>query len=252
MKGEWAEYRDRLGVINVSRLRNGFTLIELLVVIAIIAILAAILFPVYSSTKAKALQSSCSSNIKQIVMALIRYADDWNGTLPGLNAFGDLVDASNTKPNRGPLWQYVKSTEVFKCPAQIWKRNPINSLSPHKFNYTYTMNGYMTIAERDRGLADYVGEKVSKSRNPSRTILLVDENCDETKNEGQYVVNDALFIWEDRTGDRHPGSEHVTMINGVRYLCSGSAPVGYLDGHNGIVPGLIKWQSPEGKALFYK
>ncbi len=236
----------------MSRLRNGFTLIELLVVIAIIAILAAILFPVYSSTKAKALQSSCSSNIKQIVMALIRYADDWNGTLPGLNAFGDLVDASNTKPNRGPLWQYVKSTEVFKCPAQIWKRNPTNSLSPHKFNYTYTINGYMTIAERNRGLADYVGEKVSKSRNPSRTILLVDENCDETKNEGQYVVNDALFIWEDRTGDRHPGAEHVTTINGVRYLCSGSATVGYLDGHNGIVPGLIKWQSPEGKALFYK
>jgi hypothetical protein len=109
----------------------------------------------------------------------------------------------------------------------------------------------MTISERDRAAADYEGEKLSKSKNADKTVLLVDENCDETKNEGSYVVNDALFIWEDRTGDRHPGAEHLTTINGSRYLCSGVAPVGYLDSHIGVVPGLIKWQSEEGLAIFH-
>jgi prepilin-type N-terminal cleavage/methylation domain-containing protein len=232
-------------------MRKAFTLIELLVVIAIIAILAAILFPLYSSTKAKALQSTCASNIRQIVMALLSYSDDWEGTLPGLNGFGDLVDAGSGAPRRGPLWRYVKSKGVFACPAQIWRRNPAKPTEPHKFNFTYSINGYMTISERDRPGADYEGEKVSKSKNAARTVLLVDENCDEKRNEGAYVVNDALFIWEDRTGDRHPGSEHLTTINGARYLCSGVAPIGYLDSHTGALPGLIKWQSAQGTAIFH-
>jgi prepilin-type N-terminal cleavage/methylation domain-containing protein len=62
--------------------RRGFTLIEFLVVIAIIAILAAILFPVFARTPAKARQTSCLSNQKQLSLALLMYADDWDETLP--------------------------------------------------------------------------------------------------------------------------------------------------------------------------
>ncbi len=58
--------------------RKGFTLIELLVVIAIIAILAAILFPVFARAKAKAQQTSCLSNIKQLTLGLLMYASDWH------------------------------------------------------------------------------------------------------------------------------------------------------------------------------
>ena len=62
--------------------RKGFTLIELLVVIAIIAILASILFPVFSRAREKARQASCASNQKQLTLALLMYADDYDETLP--------------------------------------------------------------------------------------------------------------------------------------------------------------------------
>src|SRR5450759_590421 len=62
---------------------NGFTLIELLVVIAIIAILAAILFPVFASAKENARTSGCSSNLKQIYVGLMGYCEDYEGKMPG-------------------------------------------------------------------------------------------------------------------------------------------------------------------------
>jgi len=65
------------------RLRRGFTLIELLVVIAIIAILAAILFPVFAQARAKARQAACMSNMKQVGIGIMTYATDYDETLPG-------------------------------------------------------------------------------------------------------------------------------------------------------------------------
>ncbi|MGD8239412.1 MAG: prepilin-type N-terminal cleavage/methylation domain-containing protein, partial [Armatimonadota bacterium] len=62
--------------------RDGFTLIELLVVIAIIAILAAILFPVFAKAREKARQTSCLSNIKQLGLACQAYSTDWNEEFP--------------------------------------------------------------------------------------------------------------------------------------------------------------------------
>lgn len=85
---------------------RGFTLIELLVVIAIIAILAAILFPVFARARAKARQTACLSNVRQIVTALMMYAQD-NDEL---------------YPTTGPAWwyplmPYVKNSQVFRTPA---------------------------------------------------------------------------------------------------------------------------------------
>ncbi len=74
--------------------RKGFTLIELLVVIAIIAILAAILFPVFAKAREKGRQASCQSNLKQLGLAFAQYATDYDGLLPPLaimNNAGQLV-----------------------------------------------------------------------------------------------------------------------------------------------------------------
>src|SRR5579885_946810 len=73
---------------------HAFTLIELLVVIAIIAILAAILFPVFAQARAKARQASCTSNMKQIGLAILAYAQDYDETLPP----GSYMDPTNTSP----------------------------------------------------------------------------------------------------------------------------------------------------------
>ena len=79
---------------------NGFTLVELLVVVAIIAILAAILFPVFAQAREKARQSSCMSNLRQQAMAVMMYVND-NG---------------QTYPDESTVWQYVPS-QILHCPS---------------------------------------------------------------------------------------------------------------------------------------
>ena len=90
--------------------RQGFTLIELLVVIAIIAILAAILFPVFAKAREKARQASCSSNMKQLGLGFIQYVQDNDENYPGGNF------SCGGQGWAGRIYPYVKSTGVYKCP----------------------------------------------------------------------------------------------------------------------------------------
>jgi len=92
--------------------RTGFTLIELLVVIAIIAILAAILFPVFAKVREKARQTSCASNMKQIGLGIIQYVQDNDERMPE----GSAVKFGNGLGWAGNLYNYIKSTGVYSCP----------------------------------------------------------------------------------------------------------------------------------------
>jgi prepilin-type N-terminal cleavage/methylation domain-containing protein len=104
--------------------RTGFTLIELLVVIAIIAILAAILFPVFARARENARRASCQSNLKQIGLGFMQYTQDYDEKFPGQTVSGGLAyvaDASAT-PN-GVAWYwiqlhpYIKSKQIWVCPS---------------------------------------------------------------------------------------------------------------------------------------
>ncbi len=93
--------------------RRGFTLIELLVVIAIIAILAAILFPVFAKAREKARQATCVSNLKQLGLAQMQYVQDYDETFP------TIAWSLSTGPYRFAyvLEPYLKSKGVLKCPS---------------------------------------------------------------------------------------------------------------------------------------
>ena len=94
----------------------GFTLIELLVVIAIIAILAAILFPVFARAREKARQASCQSNLKQLGLAAAMYASDYDGCI--VPSYTYFPDASHRIADVNLLLHpYVKNAQVWKCPS---------------------------------------------------------------------------------------------------------------------------------------
>ena len=96
----------------VKRLKCGFTLIELLVVIAIIAILAAILFPVFARAREQARKAACQSNLKQMGLAMMQYVQDFDETFPVAQ-----FDSSPTYYWYQAIAPYVKNTQVFSCPT---------------------------------------------------------------------------------------------------------------------------------------
>ncbi len=114
-------------------MRRGFTLIELLVVIAIIAILAAILFPVFARAREKARQASCSSNLKQIALAALMYVQDYDERTPWMRLTNPPADMCPYAPNNGSpcytCWSehitpYAKNDQLFNCPSSNRYRAP--------------------------------------------------------------------------------------------------------------------------------
>ncbi len=113
-------------------MRRGFTLIEMLVVIAIIAILAAILFPVFSRARAKARQAQCSTNLRQLAMAAEMYAMDYDDMFPGqpngppgsgvyggwvwYSTFRDGNSHSQFDVAQGSLYAYTRNADIYNLP----------------------------------------------------------------------------------------------------------------------------------------
>ena len=144
--------------------RSGFTLIELLVVIAIIAILAAILFPIYAAAKETARRSHCASNLSQIGRALKSYATDWGGwNVPA--GYWAAIGSPTAWTTR--IMKYIGDDyAVFFCPSNPTQGNP-----PSSQECSYTLN-WQTTAQWDSGgyAANPVAGNMSAVANAAKLI----------------------------------------------------------------------------------
>ncbi len=144
--------------------RSGFTLIELLVVIAIIAILAAVLFPVFARAREKARQSACTSNEKQIALAVLMYAQDYDETLPAYYNFAATVPAGS-RYWMEVVMPYVKNQQVFICPS-----NPgTNYTQSYGCNYNWPFSNFEQSAWPPES-----GDPLAKITRPSETMMFLD------------------------------------------------------------------------------
>ncbi len=199
--------------------RHGFTLIELLVVIAIIAILAAILFPVFARAREKARQTSCLSNIKQIVLALMMYAEDYDeimpmGVYPDWMTYWDTkVDWSGSVIGDGLITPYTKNQQLAACPSL----KGISADRPY-CGYAYNVS-YVGCSPAEGGQPAALGE----IQRPSETVMVADS-----------------AIWSSYTSElygnnllRAPSHPHTAWDPGpnVHFRHNATANVGYCDGH---------------------
>jgi prepilin-type N-terminal cleavage/methylation domain-containing protein/prepilin-type processing-associated H-X9-DG protein len=207
--------------------RRGFTLIELLVVIAIIAILAAILFPVFGRAREKARQTSCLSNLKQISLAAMMYTQDYDETWPVAYyysadwsqeyAWDFHVDWNSGSWNLGVLGPYMRNAQINQCPSvkslQSWGR-PVTG---YAYNTSYIGHGAMEPQPVPASLGDV--------QSPSETALLADSAYWSTFAPVGLAGNNFLRSPLD------PFYAAYGIGPNVHFRHNGVANIAYCDGH---------------------
>jgi prepilin-type N-terminal cleavage/methylation domain-containing protein/prepilin-type processing-associated H-X9-DG protein len=223
--------------------KRGFTLIELLVVIAIIAILAAILFPVFAQAREKARQASCLSNVKQIALGLHMYIQDYDENTPGgcfaaygcSDAYGTesfLIDETGARSETccrysalWPLMPYTKNEGVFVCPSVTgwdaeWMR-------PRKGTYA-TNNLLMAGNTHPLGWHGW-GASLASFEKPSESVAYAD-------GRNPWVDGGISYYLHCRIGHRthcgwYAGTECMGCSNDRTDWHNAGINMAYVDGH---------------------
>lgn len=229
----------------MTRIKRGFTLIELLVVIAIIAILASILFPVFARARENARRSSCQSNLKQLMLGTIQYAQDYDETLPSYNVSynsqenfteyggGAWTEVHPTYVNwywMAFIYPYVKNTQVYLCPsAQAIGNLPGYTGATGAYGQRYwagQLQGSYAI-NISGNYANYTGcngkrvegAKLATIDKSSETVFLEDGNEENSVAVGiiynaSCAISDDTSYFKNTVEDRHLGGSNLAFVDG--------------------------------------
>jgi prepilin-type N-terminal cleavage/methylation domain-containing protein/prepilin-type processing-associated H-X9-DG protein len=208
-----------------KRVRRGFTLIELLVVIAIIAILASILFPVFSRARAKARQASCLSNTKQLLLAFEMYAQDYDEMFPiATTVWAPQPDTVGETWDTGVL-PYTRNQDILICPDSRQKC-ACGCGAPRR---GYAQTKYTTIDTASNVWCAYQG----MIPEPADTVLIVekgaygpahqsDASCEAFKQAG---ANDEWKPFGGNTSLRHNNGNNFGFVDGhSKFFPTGKGP----------------------------
>ena len=224
---------------------RGFTLIELLVVIAIIAILAAILFPVFSRARENARRASCLSNVKQLGLAFTMYAQDYDEKMvAGFQMRGtDYNLDANGNPNcywYTNLQPYIKSKDILRCPSMSGPSDEV-SYATFFLGYSYTSLAIPPVSSHGWGSPlNMKTVSLAQAARPSESIILLeDSRCQGNPGcalserilkvfAAGDTINIKAYNWE---GSPQYKPRHM---EGTNYL--------FFDGH-------AKWQKPRMLSL---
>ena len=222
--------------------KRGFTLIELLVVIAIIAILAAILFPVFARARENARRASCQSNLKQIGLGILQYTQDYDESFP--LAVTGSTSTTSTPPVgwADSIQPYIKSTQLYQCPSEPTGPDP-DPMSTGYSDYFYNV-----VLSRPGNVSgpNNVSVSLSAVNNPTVTVM-----------NGDGYAGSATFRSDGIASSTTNNTAAPGGQNQIGLVASGAVAVRHLDGCTvSFVDGHVKWYKAadiaQARANIYK
>jgi prepilin-type N-terminal cleavage/methylation domain-containing protein/prepilin-type processing-associated H-X9-DG protein len=235
-------------MIRRDSVKRGFTLIELLVVIAIIAILAAILFPVFARARENARKSSCQNNLKQIALGFKQYINDFDERYPLV-----AVTSASTTTYAPPygwadaLQPYLKNTQVLQCPSDSAEGQDTSGVLDFS-DYAYNKN-FIRVINRGAVLVT-TGVNESMFGSSTQTIMALDGGnaIGQSNGDARYAVCGlAADVQVGGTNVAYASAAAASNTNAVCAAGSGAAatyPAAqiHLDGANfSFADGHVKW-----------
>jgi len=245
--------RKELRLNNTNK--RGFTLIELLVVIAIIAILAAILFPVFAKVREKARQTSCLSNEKQLGLALVQYNEDYDEKWPQGSSSTGAGTVTAGFGWIGTIYPYVKSTGLLKCPDDSTTGGTVGGINYSPVSYGFNSNAAGTSDAQFTAPASTVA--LFEVQGPIAPVTLTYVNTGTSDGTTAVATNPVA---SNSSGNGSSFADNGVDLDGAvgvtyatsNFLGRSVLPVGAFSNQNGLHTGGANYLLADGHAKWFR